>query len=67
MKAAISILTTLCGTALLITQYLHDGFVSGGPAYCEYVGLCLCVAGVVMGFKVIGAPAPGLRREPAAA
>ncbi len=67
MKAAISIVTIICGTALLITQFLHEGFVSGGPAYCEYLGFCLCVVGVVMGFKVIGAPEPTTSRVPAAA
>ena len=57
MKILISIVAMICGTALLITQFLHDGFVSGGPAYCEYMGIVFCVAGVVMGFMVLSVPA----------
>jgi len=67
MKAVISIGTMICGTALLITQLLHDGFVGGGPAYCEYIGFALCVCGVVMGFMVVNAPAANDGGQPAAA
>jgi hypothetical protein len=67
MKGIISIVTIICGTALLITQFLHDGPISGGPAYCEYIGIALCLSGVVMGFVVVSVPAAPASRQSATA
>jgi hypothetical protein len=66
MKGIIAMVTMVCGTALLITQFLHDGFISGGPAYCEYIGVGMCLAGVTMAFLIVGQPATGASRQPAA-
>ena len=67
MKVIIPIVAMVCGTALLIAQFLHeDPVIQGGPAFCEYIGVGMCLAGVVMGFIVVGLPSLSDARRPAA-
>ena len=67
MKAAITLVTIICGTALIITQRVMDGSVQGLPSYCEVAGFGLCIAGVTMAFRFFGpGVAPGAERLTAA-
>jgi hypothetical protein len=63
MKGVISIVMLVCGTALLITQRIFDGNILGGPSYCLYMGIGLCLTGVVTGLIAVKEPESSARRQ----